>query len=56
MMAIPKVSVGAYCVGEYGAGFKDCMAQVACLNPRVDLSQIGLTKRVVDGQLVDAQE
>ena len=30
------------------------MAHVACVHPGVDLSQIGLTKRIVDGQLVDA--
>jgi len=40
----------------YGAEFEDVMAQVACVHPGVDLSQIGLTKRIVDGQLVDAQE
>jgi len=32
------------------------MAQVACVHPGVNLSQTGLTKRIVDGQLVDAQE
>jgi len=36
----------------YGAGFEDAMAQVACAHPKVDLSQTGLTNRVVDGQLV----
>jgi len=36
-------------VGAYGAGFEDAMAQVACMHPRVDLCQMGLTKRVVDG-------
>jgi len=30
------------------------MAQVACVNPGVDLSQNGLAKKVEDGQLVDA--
>jgi len=40
--------------GAYGAGFEDAMAQVACVHPGVDLSQTRLTKRVVDGQLVDA--
>ena len=30
------------------------MAQVAYVHPGVDLSQTSLTKRVVDGQLVDA--
>ena len=43
-------------VGAYGAGFEDAMVQVACVHPGVDLSQTGLTKRVVDGQLVNAQE
>ena len=42
--------------GAYGAEFEDAMAQVACVHPGVDLSQTGLTKRIVDGQLVDAQE
>jgi len=32
------------------------MAQVVCVYPKVDLSQTELTKRVVDGQLVNAQE
>jgi len=36
----------------YGVGFEDAMAQVVCAHPGVDLSQIGLTKQVVDGQLV----
>lgn len=43
-------------VEAYGAGFEDVMAQVACAHPGVDLSQTGLTKKVVDGQLVNAQE
>jgi len=43
-------------VGAYGAGFEDAMAQIACVHPGVDLSQTGLTKRVVDGQLVNTQE
>jgi len=38
----------------YAVGFEDAMAQVACVNPGVDLSQTGLAKRVVDGQLMDA--
>jgi len=41
-------------VGAYGVRFEDAMAQVACVNPGVDLSQTGLTKRIVDGQVVDA--
>ena len=32
------------------------MAQVSCIHPGVDLSQMGLTKRVIDGQLINAQE
>ena len=43
-------------VEAYDAGFEDAMTQVASVHPGVDLSQTGLTKRVVDGQLVDAQE
>ena len=31
------------------------MAQVACVHPGVDLTQIGVRKRVIDGQLVDAE-
>jgi len=42
--------------GAYGAGFEDAMAQVACVHPGVDLSQTDLTKRIIDEQLVDAQE
>ncbi|KAL9276787.1 hypothetical protein ACSQ67_025668 [Phaseolus vulgaris] len=40
---------------ELAPGFEDAMARVACVHPRVDLSQTGLTKRVVDGRLVDAE-
>jgi len=43
-------------IGAYSAGFEDAMAQVACLHPGVDLSLTGLTKRVIDGQLIDVQE
>ena len=39
-------------VDAYGAGFEDALAQVACVHPGIDLSQFGVTKRVVDGQLV----
>ena len=35
------------------AGFEVAMAQVGCVHPGVDLSQTGLVRRVVDGQLVD---
>jgi len=38
----------------YCAEFEDAMAQFACVHPGVDLSQTGMTKRIVDGQLVDA--
>jgi len=32
------------------------MAQVACVHPGVDFSQIGLANKVAGGQLVDADE
>ena len=51
-----KEELTSEAVGAYGAGFEDAMAQVDCVHPGVDLSQTGLTKRVVDGQLVDAQK
>jgi len=51
-----KEELDSDAAGAYGAEFEDVMAQVACVHPGVDLSQIGLTKRIVDGQLVDAQE
>jgi len=35
----------------YGVGFEDSLAQVACVHPRMHLSQFEVTKRVVDGQL-----
>jgi len=35
-----------------GVGFEDAIAQVACVHPGVDLSQLDVTKQVVDGQLV----
>jgi len=31
------------------------MAQGACVHPGVDLSQIGLSKKIVGGQLVNAK-
>ncbi|XP_068503759.1 uncharacterized protein [Phaseolus vulgaris] len=40
----------------YVAGFEDAMAQVACVHHGVDLSQTGLSKKIVGGQLVDANE
>jgi len=43
-------------VGAYGVGFEDAMAHAACMHPGVHLSQTSLTKRIVDGQLVNAQE
>jgi len=39
----------------YATGFEDAMAQVTYVHPEVDLSQMGLGKVVVDGQLVDAE-
>jgi len=32
------------------------MAQVACVQPGVDLSQTDLSKKIVGGQLVNAKE
>jgi len=40
----------------YAVGFEDAMAQVACAHPGVDLSQIDLSRKIVDGQLVNAKE
>jgi len=40
----------------YVAGFEDAMAQVAYAHPGVDLSQTGLSRKIVDGQLVNAKE
>jgi len=40
-------------VDSYAAGFEDVIVQVAYVHPEVDLSHTGLTKTVVDGQLVD---
>ena len=40
----------------YATRFEDAMAQVACAHPGVDLSQIGLSRKIVDGQLVNAKE
>jgi len=42
-------------VDSYAAGFEDSMAQVSCVHLGVDLSQTGLNKTIVDGQLVDAE-
>ena len=36
----------------YGAGFEDAIAQVAYVHPGMDLSQLDVTKQVVDWQLV----
>jgi len=41
--------------GAYDVGFEDAMAQVACVHRGVDLSQTCLTKRIVNGQLVEAE-
>jgi len=43
-------------VDSYVAGFEDAMAQIACVHPGVDFSQIGLNKTIADGQLVDAEK
>jgi len=43
-------------VDAYATGFVDAMAQVACVHPRVDLSQTGLSKKIVGGQFVNAKE
>jgi len=43
-------------VDAYATGFEDAMAQVAYAHPTVDLSQIGLSKKIVDGKLVNAKE
>jgi len=40
---------------SYAMGFEDAMAQVACVYLGVDLSQTGLTKTFIDGQLVDVE-
>ena len=36
-------------------GFDDVVAQVTCVHPELGLSQIGLGKVVIDGQLVDEE-
>jgi len=36
-------------------GFDDVVPQVICVYPELNLSQIGLGKVVVDGQLVDEE-
>jgi len=41
---------------SYAIGFEDAMAQVVCAHPEVDLSQTDLSKKIVDGQLVNAKE
>jgi len=43
-------------VDAYVTRFEDAMAQVACVHPRVDLSQIGLSKKIAGGQLVNTKE
>jgi len=40
---------------SYMTGFDDVVAQVTCVYPELDLSNIGLGKVVVDGQLVDEE-
>ena len=40
----------------YAAGFEDAIVQVSGAHPGVDLSQTGLSKKIVDGQLVNAKE
>lgn len=40
---------------SYAAGFEDVVTQATCVHPELDLSQIGLGKVVVDGQLVDEE-
>jgi len=40
----------------YAVGFDDATTQVAYAHPEVDLFQTGLSKMIVDGQLVNAQE
>jgi len=40
---------------SYMMGFGDVVAQVTCIHPELNLSQIGLGKVVVDGQLVDEE-
>ena len=42
-------------VDSYAAGFEDAMTQVVCVHPGMDLSQTGLNKTTVNGQLVDAE-
>ena len=41
--------------GAYAAGFEDAIAQVACVDLGMDLSQTGLTKVIAYGKLVDAE-
>ena len=43
-----KEELDSDATGAYDVGFEDAMAQVECVPPRVDLSQTGLTKRIVD--------
>jgi len=38
---------------SYMASFEDVVAQASGIYPRMDFSQLGLGKTVVDGQLVD---
>jgi len=51
-----KVELTNDAADAYAAGFEDAMAQVACVHPGVDLSQTGLSKKIVGGQLVNAKE
>jgi len=39
----------------YATNFEDTMPQVTCVHPEMDLSQTGLGKAFVDGQLVDVE-
>jgi len=49
-----KVELTSDVADFYAVGFEDAMAQVACVHPGVDLSQTGLNKTIIDGQLMDA--
>jgi len=40
---------------SYAVGFEDVIAQVTYVHHEVDLSQMGLNKTVVDGQLVNVE-
>ena len=40
-------------VDSYAVGFENAMTQVTCGDPELDLSQTGLDKVVMDGNLVN---